>query len=130
MKTFRKSERLCLRKEIEDLFSVGSCSMTVYPLRATYRLVKFDESRPPIKVLLCVPKRKLHRAVDRNRTKRQLREAYRLQKDIVLLNIAEGVAVNIAFIWLAEHTEKSFTVSHRMKKLLLNISERIPTLCI
>lgn len=81
--TFRKPEHLCKQKEIEALFSAGSQSFTAYPLRATFKQVE-PTTGPAVKVLLSVAKRRLHHAVDRNRAKRQLREAYRLQKHLLL----------------------------------------------
>lgn len=77
--TFRKPEHLCLKTEIDALFTAGSRSMSVYPLRVTYRMLPYAGSGPQAKVLLSVSKRHFKHAVDRNRAKRQLREAYRLQ---------------------------------------------------
>ena len=37
--SFPKAEHLCLRNDIEQLFSAGSKSTTIFPLRATVRLV-------------------------------------------------------------------------------------------
>ncbi len=75
--SFRKSERLYKRKEIQELFEKGS-SFHLYPFRV---LVMRQE--PPgrnHKVLISVPNRVFRKAVDRNLLKRRIREAYRLQK--------------------------------------------------
>ena len=48
--------------------------------------------------MVSVPKRCLKHAVDRNRVKRQVREAYRTNKH--LLQPKEGQALLIAFIWM------------------------------
>lgn len=122
--TFRKPEHLCRKTEIEALFTPGSHSFTVYPLRATYRRAD-RTSGPAVKVLLSVSKRRLHHAVDRNRAKRQLREAYRLQKHLLLEAMPEDTALHIAFIWLAEKPVRTQTVMERMRAILLRTADRL-----
>ena len=82
MFTFKKTERITSLKEIDALFERGHNSTAhCYPVRAVYQTYAPHESKPtpPIKVLVSVAKKRLHHAVDRNRAKRQIREAYRLQ---------------------------------------------------
>lgn len=123
--TFKKPEHLCLQNEIEALFSAGSTAFTVYPLRATFRRLPYGGSGPRVKVLLSVSKRRLRHATDRNRAKRQLREAYRLQKDILLQAMPADAGINMAFIWLAEHPVKAETVAERVRTILLRIGEKL-----
>lgn len=75
--SFPKSEKLCKRKQIQLLFAEGK-GVQSYPLKCIYLVV--NELDGNSKVLVSVPKRNFKRAVDRNRIKRLLREAYRLQK--------------------------------------------------
>ena len=52
----------------------------------------------PAQVLIATSKRKFHHAVDRNRVKRQLREAYRHNKHLLTDRLPADKAVDIAFI--------------------------------
>lgn len=121
--TFRKAEHLCRQRDIDALFSAGSHSMTAYPLRMVYRAAT-NGSRPPVQVLLSVAKRRLHHAVDRNRAKRQLREAYRRHKHLLIDSLPEGAAWHVAFIWLAEGPADSAHIDSRMQSLLHRLAER------
>lgn len=79
--TFSKEEHLCSKRLISLLFAKSS-SFNLYPLRFVYYT---PENLPPgsTQVLISVSKRYFKRAVDRNRLKRQIREAYRLNKHIL-----------------------------------------------
>jgi len=72
---FPKAERLCGKKKIEELFADGS-SFFLHPFLVKYLPVV----QGPHRLLITVPKKKFKRAVDRNRIKRLIREAYRLHK--------------------------------------------------
>jgi ribonuclease P protein component len=75
--TLKKGERLKRRKIIEQLFSEGR-AVTAFPIRLQYKMV--DQLTAPLQAGFSVSSRNFKRAVDRNRIKRLLREAYRLQK--------------------------------------------------
>lgn len=79
--TFSKEERLSNVKQIDLLFNSGS-SFSVRPLKI-YFLVDNDTSGTPNKVLITISKKRFKRAVDRNRIRRKIKEAYRLNKKIL-----------------------------------------------
>jgi len=80
-KSFQKSERLSSHKHIQRLFSEGK-SFSIHPFVVKYLNLK-DQELASHQVLISVSKRNFKRAVDRNRIKRQIREAYRLNKHII-----------------------------------------------
>ncbi len=92
-KTFSKEERLCSSSLIDKLFHDGS-SFVVYPFRIVYLPIT---AKLPVgvQVLVSVPKRRIKRAVMRNKIKRKIREVYRLQKDDVLFPKIHQHAVNL-----------------------------------
>lgn len=125
--TFKKPEHLCLQNDIEALFVEKGHSVVVYPIRAVYRQVEFEGHGPQVKVLLSVSKRRLHHAVDRNRAKRQLREAYRLQKERLLTALPPQMGLHVAFVWLADKPIDSAFVSSKMRNVLARIAEKFQT---
>ena len=122
--TFPKAEHLCLRNDIEQLFASGSKSAAAYPLRLVYRIVD-HQAGPQVKVLLSVPKRKLRHAVDRNRAKRQLREAYRKHKHSLLAALPHGVGLHIGFLWLSDKPIESSLVEKKVVQLLTRLEENM-----
>ncbi len=119
--TLPKSERLCSHHLIDRLFEpgMGSKSFSAFPLRVVYRLVTPEQSTNSL--LISVPKRQFKHAVDRNHVKRQIREAYRTNKE--LLQLPEGTTANMAFIWLDNKHYPTHVVAGRVRNLLQRITE-------
>ena len=97
MYTFKKEERLCSKKLLEELFNNGS-SFLVYPFRITW--LKSDlPAAVPAQVVIGVSKRKFKKAVDRNLLKRRIREIYRLNKKENLYSfITEPLSLSISYV--------------------------------
>lgn len=117
--TFKKAERLSKEKTIQELFNRGS-SFYLYPFKVVY-IINPDQSATTPQVLISVSSRNFPRAVDRNLIKRRMREAYRLQKEIIQNGSKKGA---FAFIYtsrtvmpFAEIKNKLFLVLEKIGKL-------------
>lgn len=66
-----------------------------------------------------MPKRYFKHAVDRNRVKRQVREAYRNNKHI----LPEGSPLNLAILWLDSKHYPTATVEKKVRNLLQRCAE-------
>lgn len=117
--SFKKSERIKSEKVIEGLFgksNPSNNSFLCYPLKVVFQ--KAEDVNKTNQVLISVSKRKFKHAVDRNRIKRQIREAYRLNKAQLSTN-----SFQIAFIFVAnEHLEYKI-IEKGMRKSLNNLSK-------
>ena len=135
--TFGKEEKLCGELRIAALFRQGQ-SAIAYPIRACWQLIPATqlipstevqpaaETQSAVKVLISAPKKKLHRANKRNRAKRLMREAYRLQKHALTEVVtAAGGQLQVAFVWLADDTSTQAVVMEKMKKLLDKIQAAV-----
>jgi ribonuclease P protein component len=113
---FPKSEKLRLKKDIENLFEKGKNKFYM-PLS-----VKFIEITDAPKNLcgVSVPKRKMKKAVDRNRLKRQMREAYRLNKHILEV---EDAKYHMMFVYSKSEKLPYQDIEKAMIRLLKHIKK-------
>ena len=106
-----KYERICKENDIKALFDRG-VGLSVYPFRVIYMFHR-DESHPvTVRLLVSVSKKRFHHAVNRNRVKRLMREAWRRNK-APLYEICEkdNISVDVALVYTA-------TVIHSYEEML------------
>lgn len=123
--TLTKQERLHENKRIDGLFASGS-SFIAYPLRIVYLRKDREEAVPDVTILVSVSKRKFKRAVKRNRMKRLIREAYRLNKQ-PFYDICEkyNVALDIAFLYLKDELSDFAEIEKAMRKVATSLVEKL-----
>ena len=111
---------------IESLFGGGnSHSVAAYPLRAVYKVCPRQQDDAPVQLLISVPKKRFHHAVDRNRVKRQVREAYRKHKQRLYESLTDEQRLLLAFVWQSDSLQPTAEVERRVKGLLQRVAEKL-----
>ncbi|WP_179009435.1 ribonuclease P protein component [Winogradskyella forsetii] len=93
---YSKKDKLKSKKLIEQLFTEGK-AVTAFPLKLIYLKTEFEDGSQ-LKTGVSVSKRLHKTAVSRNRIKRLLREAYRLNKPRYFNNSSASFAFMILYL--------------------------------
>lgn len=118
---FPKKEKLKSRKLFDALFAQGN-TITKYPIKLIYLKTELPND-VKIQTGVAVPKRSFKSAVKRNRIKRLLREAYRLNKPIVFNNSEGNFA--FLFLYLGKEMPNYRTVEKSMRTILQKFNNTI-----
>ena len=119
--SFPKKERLCSRLQLEQLLSLKQ-SVFSYPLKCYFQLLPLSEENSVSKMAVSVPKKLEKTAVGRNKIKRWVREAYRLNKHLLNNDLSEkGVVVNLLFVCVGKEN-LSFAL---IEKAVVEIFQKI-----
>ena len=111
--TFPKSEKLCGQISIDHLYRHGK-RFVAWPLRVTY--LPIDSAT---QVLVWAPKSLFKKAVDRNHLRRLMREAYRLNKDIIG---GDNAHYQLAFNYIDKEKQPYAIIEKAICKALKRIS--------
>jgi ribonuclease P protein component len=114
---FPKSQKLKSSKTIEKLFLEGK-THSKFPIKVFFLPKENMESNL---AAFAVPKRNFKSAVDRNRIKRQLREAYRLNKQ--LLEEIHGKKFVMLFLFLGKVKPQYAELENAMVTLLKKLCD-------
>jgi len=127
---FKKEERLTGKKSIDLLFKIG-IHINKFPIRVIFNIVYDDLQKYPAKVLFGISKKKFKRAVKRNLIKRRMREAYRLNKNLLytILNDKKK-KIHIAFIYEGTDITDFKTIEQLIKEIFIEISKRLSEITI
>ncbi len=125
-----KKEKLCSEIAIDALFSrrvscVGATGAALsYPLRIVWRRNNGRPRGAEFQFLISVPKKKLRHAVDRVTMRRRIREAYRLNRDLLPPEEA-GRRVDMAFVYVADSLQPYAAVERSVRKLIKRMAENL-----
>lgn len=118
--SFGKKEKLTGRNLTAQLFAEGN-SFFVPPVRVLWLDTAHDGSAP-VQLLISVPRRLFKRAVDRNRIRRLMREAYRLNKHKLYTTLEkQGSQCSIALVM----TGRSIPDFNEIERIIILILQRL-----
>ena len=113
-----KKERISGDKRIEFLFAKGD-SFMAYPFRVVWLNEDAVAYNTLASVLVTIPKKRLKRAIDRNRMKRLTREAYRQHKQLLTDRLKGGeMHLEVAFIYVKDELSDFDTVEKGIMKAI------------
>jgi|SRR3954471_14008651 len=125
MQTFSKNERLCSKPLIDKLIQKGN-SFNGFPFKISW--MEIQESTVPVKILISVPKRKFKKAVDRNRIKRLIREAYRKNKQ-VLIDCLEEKKIIFLLVYTSKTIIDYTETEAKIKEVLIRLGNEVKHYC-
>lgn len=118
MQTFTKAERLCSKVIMDKVFETGK--VIVVP---SFKLIwlKADKiEEQPVQIVITVPKRNFKRAVDRNKMKRRIREAYRKNKEVLYSGISSE-----SYYMMLIYTGRSIIEYKEIEEKILKLLQRL-----
>ena len=123
--SFPKNNKLCGQLRIAQLYKEGQ-RFVAWPLRVTYMPITNHQLPITNQILVWAPKSLFKKAVQRNRLRRLMREAYRLHQDILTSNSESGQTSNfyIAFNYMDKEEQPYAVIEKAVCKALKKIAEK------
>ena len=123
--SFSKKYRINSKLVFEKLIAFNQ-SVFVYPFKCYYFCSPLENEKEVNDMAIAVPKKKFKKAVDRNRIKRMVREAYRIHHHQILdgETIAQKSRISFLFVYIAVKTEKFALIEAKMQEIMRTILQQ------
>lgn len=122
--TYQKKDKLKSRKQTQYLFSNGK-SIGVFPIKLIYTVETVD-TEGLLQTGVGAPTRTFRKAVQRNRVKRLLREAYRLEKPTFLeLFSLEHKRINLFFLYGNAEVLTQVEIQSKVRSALVLLAQKL-----
>jgi len=121
--TFSRIESIKQRKQIDRLFSEGQ-SFKLHPFKVYY-IINEKIADPPVQILIAIPKKDYKRSVDRNKLKRLIREAYRLNKHTLTEHFRQTkINIHVGIVYSGNSGMLSFVeIEEKLKSCLQKLKQ-------
>lgn len=121
--TLRAGERLKREQHIKALFQNGK-ALSVFPVRVIWLLAAPD-GRSPVRAGFSAPKKRFRHATDRNRIKRLLREAWRLQQPALYPCLPEEKQLQLFLLYTGKALPDYDEVYRTVGKCILQLQKAL-----
>ena len=123
--SFPKKYRISSKLVFEELIALNQ-SIFAYPFKCYYLFSPLQDEKEVNDMAVAVPKRNFKKAVDRNRIKRMVREAYRIHHHQILdfETIAKKNRISFLFVYIATKTEKFALIEKKMQEIMQNVLQQ------
>ncbi len=142
--TYQKADKLKSRKQTQYLFAKGQ-SMNAFPIKLIYTIESEEQlntvlpnpylnladikENGQLQAGVGAPSRTFRKAVLRNKVKRLLREAYRLEKPTFIASKPfQGFRVNLFFLYTDAIILSQAEIQEKIKQLLARLIEKLNTI--
>ncbi len=123
--TLGKQERLKSNLRIQELLKNGH-KVSRFPLKV-YWTCGNRPQKYPVRMAVIVPKHRFKRAVDRNLMKRRIREAYRLNKNLVYEPLLKkDLNISMIILFLSDEFISFDSLETGIRELLQKLVKNLP----
>lgn len=120
--TLPKLQRLYGKKAVSLLFSSGT-SFFQYPFKIVTSSPS-EQAKVPLRFMVSISKRNFKNATDRNRIKRQVREAWRTQKQpLIEVLVQQQKNLEVALIFTAKNILPSSEINSKIKRVITRLMQ-------